>query len=131
MAATAIFFVIEPLLPQIIVYIMKSNATIPLRYPAPIYWIGLDMEKNYILIWCVSSFSIFVIAAIICATDTTLIFQLQHCCGLFAVVSYQIKNPPKSLLYEEESQSYRYEDAQYQHYIMCIKNHKRAIEYVN
>ncbi|KAK0164121.1 hypothetical protein PV328_002782 [Microctonus aethiopoides] len=131
--STTLVFITEPLIPKWINFILQSNETIPNKYPVPIYWYVTDMEENFYPILCYESICIVAIVTITVANDSMFIIFLQHACALFAIVGRQLENLPRKKYLEdnwEYSDKFRKtNDIQYDYYVMCIKNHKRAIEY--
>ncbi|KAK0076435.1 hypothetical protein PV325_005369, partial [Microctonus aethiopoides] len=131
--STTLVFITEPLIPKWINFILQSNETIPNKYPVPIYWYVTDMEENFYPILCYESICIVAIVTITVANDSMFIIFLQHACALFAIVGRQLENLPRKKYLEdnwEYSDKFRKtNDIQYDYYVMCIKNHKRAIEF--
>ncbi|KAK0182188.1 hypothetical protein PV327_000350 [Microctonus hyperodae] len=131
--ATVVMFLTEPFIPKWINFILQLNETVPNRFPVPIYWYKVDMEKNFYPILCYESICITIILSITAANDSMFIILLQDACALFAVVGSQLENLPskKDLQdnWKHDAKSRKTGDIQYDHYIMCIKNHKRAIEF--
>ncbi|KAK0071863.1 hypothetical protein PV326_000726 [Microctonus aethiopoides] len=130
---TTMVFITEPLMPKWINFIFHLNETVPNKYPVPIYWYKINMEKHFYFILCYESICIVTILTITVANDSMFIVFLQHACALFAVVGRQLENLPSRKNLEnnwEYSDKFRKtNDIQYDYYVMCIKNHKRAIEY--
>ncbi|KAK0164125.1 hypothetical protein PV328_002786 [Microctonus aethiopoides] len=131
--ATLTMFLTEPLMPKWINFILQLNETVPNKFPVPIYWYKVDMEKNFYPILCYESICITIIMTITAANDSMFIVLLQHACALFAVVGRQLENLPSKKDLEDNwnhnKESRKTDDIQYDHYIICIKNHKRAIEF--
>ncbi|KAK0164124.1 hypothetical protein PV328_002785 [Microctonus aethiopoides] len=130
---TTMVFITEPLMPKWINFIFHLNETVPNKYPVPIYWYKINMEKHFYFILCYESICIVTLLTITVANDSMFIVLLQHACALFAVVGRQLENLPSRKNLEnnwEYSDKFRKtNDIQYDYYVMCIKNHKRAIEY--
>ncbi|KAK0164122.1 hypothetical protein PV328_002783 [Microctonus aethiopoides] len=132
---TTSVFIIEPLISKWINLVLQLNETVLNKYPVTIYYYEIDMEKNFTLIFCYESLCIFAILTITVANDSMFIIFLQHACGLFTVVGHQLKNLPKNYNLNKVSNndkgSTQTKDIHYDYYIMCIQNHKRAVEFAN
>ncbi|KAK0164123.1 hypothetical protein PV328_002784 [Microctonus aethiopoides] len=126
---------VEPLIPKWINFILQSNETIPNKYPVPIYWYIIDMDDNFYSILSYEAICIVAILTITVANDTMFIVFLQHACALFDIAGHQLENLPaenkleKMEIFNDKSKTIN--DTQYEYYVMCIKSHKRAIEFAN
>ncbi|KAK2583657.1 hypothetical protein KPH14_009592 [Odynerus spinipes] len=80
--------------------------------------------------------------AVVIAADTMYIVYVEHACGIFAIVSYRLKNvgidENYDLTYkncvtrEKDDDFYRVQDKKfYQKLLSCVEKHKSVIEYVN
>ncbi|KAK0081781.1 hypothetical protein PV325_011573 [Microctonus aethiopoides] len=128
-----VVFLTEPLLAKGINLILHSNETIENKYAVPINWGIINMERNYYPLYFYQLVCVITIITITVANDSMFIIFLQHACGLFAIVQYQLEN----LVHKNDlnnmwghSRNYmRPDNIQHDFYMKCIKNHKRAIKF--
>ncbi|KAK0074549.1 hypothetical protein PV326_012351, partial [Microctonus aethiopoides] len=131
--ATTVVFITEPLMPKLINFILHLNETVPNKFPVPINWYIIDMEKNFYPLLCYQSICVLAVISISVANDSMFIVFLQHACALFSIVQHQLKNLLSKTDLEKEWNFHgkfrRTNNIQYDYYMMCIKNHKRAIKF--
>ncbi|XP_034938380.1 uncharacterized protein [Chelonus insularis] len=131
-AGTTFLFTAEPLFPRVVNFLFNKNETIPNRYPVPVYWMGIGMDENYYLPLSFSILCIWIIINVEVTVDSTFIVMTQHAVALFALTGHILENIPTEEDYQREQQnkkSISLDDLRHQHYLKCIKSHKRAIQF--
>ncbi|XP_034938382.1 uncharacterized protein [Chelonus insularis] len=130
--ATTFLFTAEPLFPRVVNFLFNKNETVPNRYPVPVYWVGVGMEENYYLPLSYSTLCIWIIINVEVTVDTTFIVMTQHAVALFAVTGHILENIPTEEDYQKDQRHNKdisLDDLRHQHYLKCIKSHKRAIQF--
>lgn len=73
-------------MPKLINFILHLNETVPNKFPVPIDWYIIDMEKNFYPLLCYQSICVLAVISISVANDSMFIVFLQHACALFSIV---------------------------------------------
>ncbi|XP_044598693.1 uncharacterized protein LOC123274946 isoform X2 [Cotesia glomerata] len=70
---------------------------------------------------------------VIVCCDVLFISFVQHVCGIFAVVGFRIEHAPNVIIPHEilkgSNFGSNYQDVHYRHYVTCIRDHRRALEF--
>nr|AGG17937.1 olfactory receptor 4 [Microplitis mediator] len=122
-----VLFMTEPIVEQTF-FKLFQNETIPKRFSIPIYWKTPDIEKYYYYLISFQTLNTNFIISITCASDAMFINLLQHVTGLFSVTGYLLENVPIEENSEENGQK-KIKDVAYEHYVRCMRSHKRALEF--
>ncbi|KAK0182760.1 hypothetical protein PV327_000861 [Microctonus hyperodae] len=67
---TTVVFITEPLMPKWINFILHLNETVPNKFPVPIDWYIIDMEKNFYPLLCYQFICVLAIISISVANDS-------------------------------------------------------------
>ncbi|XP_063981826.1 odorant receptor 85b-like isoform X2 [Diachasmimorpha longicaudata] len=119
-------FVSEPLYIKIFRLFRPSNKTVPLRFPIPVDYGPLDVEKYYYVILAVSAISIFGVVTVVVSADILLFLYSQHACGVFAALGVAIENLPVNVTTRKQTNDY-----EYQYLRKCVIIHHRILEFSN
>nr|AGG17936.1 olfactory receptor 3 [Microplitis mediator] len=128
-----IIYIMDPVLSAIVNIISKSNDSMPLKFSVPMRFIMFDEEKYYWLLLILSNTCvIFIINVIICC-DVIFITVVQHVCGIFAVVGFRLEHSPSDTVSPDLIEGTRFsmnsQDISYKHFVSCIRDHRRALEF--
>ncbi|CAD6228745.1 GSCOCT00006527001.3-RA-CDS, partial [Cotesia congregata] len=136
LSASAMIFIMEPIVPRIYSLFSTSNESISFRFALPLEYVIFEKEDHYWLMLTISNTFVLIIIFGFISCDLIFITLLQHICGQFAVLGYRIENTPTAEITtnnekEELIISQKIDqDASYQHLVSCIQMHSRALEYV-
>lgn len=83
--SNGVLFMIQPVIPKIIDVLLK-NGSEPGRFPMPVDYYLLDMQKYYFHIIAYSCVCACVAILVTIALDTIFIVYVQHGCGIFAAL---------------------------------------------
>ncbi|XP_067209019.1 uncharacterized protein [Linepithema humile] len=91
MYSSTFMYMILPVIPSIMTFLTNANQT---KVHGLLYHVEtvVDTEKYYYFILLHSYYSTFFVMTIPVATDPMLIVCVQHACGLFAAIGYQLEN---------------------------------------
>ncbi|XP_070155027.1 uncharacterized protein [Polyergus mexicanus] len=133
-------FVVVPLTPMFLDIVLPLNESRP-RFLAIEVEFRVDKDEYFLPIFCYTTAIIIVGMSIIVGVDAMHITCTTHACSLFAAVSKQIESI--SILQidnNNETRKYGYhvntfdtssEEIIYREYIICLKKHQLAINFVN
>ncbi|XP_057338904.1 odorant receptor 82a-like [Microplitis mediator] len=132
MFISTVLYLMDPIIPIFVNTISKSNDSVPHKFTTPMKFIIFDEEKYYWLLLSLSTIcvSLFMIVYVCC--DVVFISLVQHVGGIFAVVGFRLENSPIVGSYdstiEEKKIFINSEDIIYNHFVSCVRDHKRALE---
>ncbi|XP_019883737.2 odorant receptor 9a-like [Camponotus floridanus] len=133
---STMFITIPSLGPIFLDIVLPLNESRP-RHLALYAEYGIDQNKYFVGIFLYTTIMIMVGLTIMVAVDTMHIACTAHACSLFQVIGHQIENV--SNMREVDQTGYRAnteyklfnEKVIYREYILCLKKHQLAIEYVD
>ncbi|KYN09837.1 Putative odorant receptor 67a, partial [Trachymyrmex cornetzi] len=129
-----------PLTPILLDTVMPLNGSRP-RFFAIEVEFRVNKDDYFLPILCYSTVVILVGANVVMGVDAMHIVCTAHACSLFAAVSKRIENLISKANNNKGSSKYKYrmnmeldplnEKLMYREYIICLKKHQLAIEFVN
>ncbi|XP_018044264.1 PREDICTED: LOW QUALITY PROTEIN: uncharacterized protein LOC108684456 [Atta colombica] len=129
-----------PLTPILLDTVMPLNESRP-RFFAIEVEFRVNKDDYFLPILCYTTVIILVGANVVMSVDAMHIACTAHACSLFAAVSKRIENLISKANHNKESNKCRYcmnmeldplnEKLMYREYIICLKKHQLAIEFVN
>ncbi|XP_070165316.1 odorant receptor Or2-like [Polyergus mexicanus] len=131
----SMFITIPSLGPIFLDIVLPLNESRP-RHFAVYAEYGIDQNKYFVEIFLYTTIMITVGMTIMVSVDTMHIACTAHACSLFQVVGQQIENVAAHEVYEtgnDANKEYELfnEKMIYQKYIVCLKKHQLALEYVD
>ncbi|XP_032686782.1 uncharacterized protein LOC116851459 isoform X1 [Odontomachus brunneus] len=138
---TAMFVTIPVLMPTLLDILLPLNESRS-RQIAVFAEFGVDKDKYFFPIFFYTTVMIINGISIMVAADTMHVACTAHACSLFQLIGHQIENITSRVKAIDEvdvSSSYdavvKFESFQeeliYQEYIVCLKKHQLAVEFVN
>ncbi|KAL6262947.1 hypothetical protein P5V15_005735 [Pogonomyrmex californicus] len=129
-----------PLAPPLLDIVMPLNESRSRFFVVEVEF-RMDKNENFVLIYCYTTVTMMVGINIMVGVDAMHVLCTIHACSLFAAISKQLENmflkadnskninKPKHYINTEfDSLS---EEIVYREYIVCLKKHQLAIEFVN
>ncbi|XP_029670662.1 odorant receptor 67a-like [Formica exsecta] len=133
-------FVVVPLTPMFLDIVLPLNESRP-RFLAIEVEFRVDKDEYFLPIFCYTTAIIIVGMSIIVAVDAMHITCTTHACSLFVAVSKQIEiistlkidnnNETRKYGYHVNTFDTSSEEIIYREYIICLKKHQLAINFVN
>ncbi|XP_067214378.1 uncharacterized protein [Linepithema humile] len=121
-----IVFVLMPLQP--ILFPTPNVTNRPLLHNVEYY---VDVEKYYIPILLHGYITVIICVTIVIAVDTMFVILVQHACGLFSIVGYQLEHIITDKTLHSGSNLHIKKDVPYQYMRQCINNHNEAVRFAN
>ncbi|XP_011871690.1 PREDICTED: uncharacterized protein LOC105564135 isoform X3 [Vollenhovia emeryi] len=143
MCSIIVILILIPLIPLLLDIVMPLNEPRPRSFAVEINEIRMNKEDHFLLIFCYTSAIIVVVTLTVLGLDAMHVACTAHACSLFAAVSKQIENITSKAnnKYINEIGECKYgmymkldplnEEIIYREYILCLKKHQLAIEFVN
>ncbi|CAL1688041.1 unnamed protein product [Lasius platythorax] len=133
----SMFITIPSLGPMLLDIVLPLNESRP-RHFAVYAEYGIDQNKYFVVIFLYTTIMITVGMTIMVAVDTMHIACTAHACSLFQVIGQQIENVISNV-HEIDKTGYHAnaeyellnEKLIYREYIVCLKKHQLALEYVD
>ncbi|KAL0117364.1 hypothetical protein PUN28_010303 [Cardiocondyla obscurior] len=135
----AVMFITIPSLgPMLLDVLLPLNKSRP-KNIATFTDYGVDQDEYFVPIFLYTSLMIVVGITILVATDTMHVSCTVHACGLFQIIGYEVENIISIARMGEQVNNIqrtktgyeRFTEKQiYQEYILCLKKHQLALEYV-
>ncbi|KYM84291.1 hypothetical protein ALC53_05384 [Atta colombica] len=136
----SMFIMIPSLGPMFLDVVLPLNKS-RLRNIAIYSEYGIDQDKYFVPIFLYTSIMITVGITIMVAVDTMHIACTSHACSLFQLIGQQVENVISNVPIDNEDNQIRHctnteykmfsEEMIYREYIICLKKHQLALEYVN
>ncbi|KAG5330349.1 OR22C protein, partial [Acromyrmex charruanus] len=136
----SMFITIPSLGPMLLDVVLPLNKS-RLRNIAIYSEYGIDQDKYFVPIFLYTSIMITVGITIMVAVDTMHIACTSHACSLFQFIGQQIENVISNVSIGDEVNQIRHctnteykmfsEEMIYRKYIICLKKHQLALEYVD
>ena len=86
MYSTLAMYVLMPLMPKILDFVMPLNESRTVVYPIPVKYGELKMDDYYFSIMLHADAAGLIAITTIVAMDTTYCVLVQHACGIFAML---------------------------------------------
>ncbi|KAG5333699.1 OR10A protein, partial [Acromyrmex charruanus] len=135
-----LILLLVPLTPILLDTVMPLNESRP-RFFAIEVEFRVNKDDYFLPILCYTTVTILIGANVVMGVDAMHIACTAHACSLFAAISKQIENLISKANNNKESNKCRYrmnmeldplnEKLMYREYIICLKKHQLAIEFVN
>nr|WNA12537.1 olfactory receptor [Microplitis mediator] len=129
--ATALWL-LDPVITILVNTISKSNDSVPHKFATPMKFVIFDEEKYYWLLLSLSNICLGLFSIVYICYDIVFISLVQHVCGIFAVVGFRLEHSPSveshDSTVEEKKIFINSEDINYNHFVSCVRDHKRALE---
>ncbi|XP_018352427.1 PREDICTED: uncharacterized protein LOC108754516, partial [Trachymyrmex septentrionalis] len=140
MFSLMLILLLIPLTPILLDAVMPLNESRP-RFFAIEVEFRVNKDDYFLPILCYTTVAVLVGANVVMGVDAMHIACTAHACSLFAAVSKRIENLISKANNNKESSKCRYrmnmeldplhEKLMYREYIICLKKHQLAIEFVN
>ncbi|XP_016908637.2 odorant receptor 22c-like [Apis cerana] len=124
----AILFLILPLTPILLDIFIPLNESRPRVQMYPAYYYIENEADYYYPILIFSIVSLLTAMCVFIATDTTLVYIVQHACGLLALAGYRFRNSLNDL-YSSKKDS-KIDEKICRRLCYAIETHKRALAYL-
>ncbi|XP_057338931.1 odorant receptor 94b-like [Microplitis mediator] len=132
MIIVTVLYSMDPVIAIFVNTISKSNDSVPHKFTTPMKFIIFDEEKYYWPLLSLSIICMCLISIVYVCYDVVFISFVQHVCGIFAVVGFRLENSPivksHDSTIEEKKIFINSEDIIYNHFVSCVRDHKRALE---
>ncbi|XP_016771123.1 uncharacterized protein LOC102653810 isoform X2 [Apis mellifera] len=123
-----VLFLILPLTPILLDIFIPLNESRPRVQMYPAYYYIENEADYYYPILIFSIVSLLTAMCVYIATDTTLVYVVQHACGLLTLAGYRFRNSLNDL-YSMRKDS-KMDEKIYRRMCYAIKTHKRALAYL-
>ncbi|KAL2743885.1 odorant receptor 13a-like [Vespula maculifrons] len=125
--AAMVIFMITPLKP-LIFNTLNETSERPLIHHVEYF---VDTQRYYYFIILHSYVTIVICISAIVAIDTMFLIFIQHVCGLFSTLGYQLHHVADDETFDLDINPSIKHDKSYKHMAECVYRHKKAIEFAD
>ncbi|XP_043273343.1 uncharacterized protein [Venturia canescens] len=128
MYGSMIPFMIIPVVPNVMNALSPANATVARQLMFRVDYL-LDAEKYYYLLLIHSYFGTMAYITLVIAIDTMLMTYVQHACGSFAVLNYQLDHLMDGIDIDVDVYPDKANDTRYTGMAECVAQHTHTLQY--
>ncbi|CAL7945059.1 unnamed protein product, partial [Xylocopa violacea] len=125
---TIVFFFL-PFMPRLMDVLVPLNESRPRIQMYPAYYFLKNEDDYYYIIMLYTIITLLLAMSIFIASDTILVYAVQHICGLLSIAGYRFKRCLDDL--HSFKDSFKIEHVKmYKKVCYCINTHQRALEFL-
>ncbi|CAL7945060.1 unnamed protein product [Xylocopa violacea] len=122
-------FLLLPFMPRLMDVWAPLNESRPRIHMYPGYYFTKNDDDYYYLIMLYTTISMLFAMCVFIASDTIMIYMVQHVCGLLSLAGYRFKSSMDGL--SSWTDDYKVHERTYKKVCYAIKAHKRAYAFLN